>query len=128
MRKIRIYDAEKYKNEIYREIERNIYQKQGETFYRTSLSFQQEPSNGEGKYHRHISQYPLEDLLDLFSCFVSDFYEKKNFDSKQDCYLEFGSQCLEDVRKVAALAGKHIFYNRGDDLIIQQETESEGCI
>ena len=37
MRKIRKYNAEKYKNEDYTEVEKNIYQKSGESFYRTSF-------------------------------------------------------------------------------------------
>lgn len=121
MRKIRKYNAEKYKNEDYTEVEKNIYQKSGESFYRTSISFIQEPSNGEGRYPRHISQYPLEDLLDLFSCFISDFYEKENVISDTTCYLEFASQKLENIKKVVALDGKHVFYNRGDDLVIEVE-------
>ena len=77
----------------------------------TSLSFEQEPELGEGKDAASISQFPLEDILDQFSVYVSDFYPEKNTPKSKTCYLEFSGYELEDIIRLRGLIGKHV-YNR----------------
>ena len=97
MKNIKNYKAEKYlkkglslfKKRKYNEVEPEIYEyKEGEeVLYVTSLSFEQEPEYEEGNYADDISQYPLEDLLDEFCCYISDFYEDLNVSDSKVCYL-----------------------------------------
>ncbi|MCI8422526.1 MAG: hypothetical protein HFF50_03190 [Lawsonibacter sp.] len=113
MKQIQNFDSPKYKNEIYSKADDGIYQLQedGEALYVTSLSFVQEPELGEGPHAGEISQYPLEDILDQFLCYISDFYEEQNTASSQTCCLEFAAPNLEDIRKLRSILGKHV-YNR----------------
>ncbi len=119
MKLIENYNAKKYRSDIYSEIESGVYKvnEDGESLYITSLSFIQEPEFNEGANASNITQYPLEDILDKFYCYVSDFYEELNTVDSQKCYHEFASPDLEDIRNLRALIGKHV-YNK----------ESEGYI
>ena len=76
MKNIESYIDEKYSSEAYSEIEKGIYKCGDNTV--TSLCFEQEPELDEGKDSTDISQYPLEDILDKYNVFVSDFYKGKN--------------------------------------------------
>lgn len=111
MKQIENYNANKYSNELYSEIENGVYEvkKDGESLYVTSLSFVQEPEYDEGAYAGDISQYPLEDILDKFYCHISDFYEELNTLDSQKCYQEFASPDLEDVRNLRSIIGKHAY-------------------
>ena len=120
MKNIRNYPAEKYHASAYAAAEPEIY-KCGDGFV-TSLCFEQEPELGEGTSSADISQYPLEDLLDRFFVYVSDFYDAINARGSQTCCLEFCGETVEDVRKLRSVIGKHV-YNRnlGDaiDLVVE---------
>lgn len=78
-------------------------------FYVSSLSFEQELDLGEGKSPSDISQYPLEDILDTFGVYISDFYTKLNQTSKKTCYQEFASRNLDDVKNLRSIIGKHVY-------------------
>lgn len=120
MKKIQSYDAPKYKSGDYSFIENNIYKIDTgkESLYVTSLTFMQEAEFGEGENAGDISQYPLEDLLDKFYCHISDFYDSENLPQAQNCYLEFASPDLEDIKMLRSIIGKHV-YNKEIDGYIQ---------
>ena len=82
--------------------------------YVTSLSFVQEPEYNEGSHAGKISQYPLEDILDRFYCYVSDFYKDMNNESSNICFLEFASDDVDDIRKLLGIVNKHV-YNREEN-------------
>ncbi len=111
MKEIQNYDALKYRSGAYFQIEDGIYEikEENEFLYVTSLSFIQETELGEGANAREISQYPLEDLLDKFYCYISDFYEEQNTEDSLKCYLEFASTDLEDVKELRSIIGKHVY-------------------
>lgn len=111
MKEIQNYAASKYSGQGYVEVEKGIYRTDtdGESLYRTSLSFVQEPEQGEGRQANEISQYPLEDLLDKFYCHITDFYEGLNLVSSTECCLEFASSDLADVRNLRGIIGKHVY-------------------
>lgn len=114
MKNIANYDAEKYIAPNYEKIEDGIYKSvkdssEEETIYVTSLTFEQEPDLGEEESPSFISQYPLEDILDKFYVYVSDFYEDKNEHSEHTCYQEFGAPDMEDIRKLRSIIGKHVY-------------------
>lgn len=115
MRDIRIVDMPKYASPDYIRIRPNIY-KQGDS-YVTTLQFAQEPLYGEGSSPVSISQYPLEDILDRFFVYVSDFYEALNSTSQDICTLEFASMSLDNILRLQTIAGKHVYYkiNNLDD-------------
>lgn len=111
MKQIQNYNAQKYQGAAYSSVADGIYQtkEDGEDIYVTSLSFVQEPEFAEGENASDISEYPLEDLLDEFCCYISDFYEALNTEHSLRCYLEFASAELEDVEKLRTIIGKHIY-------------------
>lgn len=88
-----------------------------EYIYVTTLSFVQEPEYDEGGDAANISQYPLEDILDKFFCFVSDFYKDINNDSSNVCFLEFASSKLKNVQKLLEIVDKHVYNKEVDGRI-----------
>ena len=117
---VRNFDANKYILSNFEACGDNTY-KQGED-YITSLCFRQEPDMGEGSTAADISQYPLEDVLDRFCVYISDFYEELNTKESQICYLEFASTNIEDIHELQGIIGKHV-YNKtviecGEDRVV----------
>lgn len=109
MKSIQSYDATKYQSPSYKKIEDGVYNYKGE--YVTTLSFQQEPEFGEGEDAAYISQYPLEDILDKYLVYVSDYYETLNKKESETCYMEFAGEELEAIKKLRSIIGQHV-YNR----------------
>ena len=104
MKNIKSFVPEKYSGSVFKEVEDGIYFAADE--YSTCLSFEQEPKFGESDSPKTISQYPLEDILDKFFVYVSDFFEEQNAASKDVCYLEFCSSELNDIKELRTLIGK----------------------
>ena len=109
MKDIQPYHAPKYDREPYQFISDNIYQS-GDEYY-SSYSFVQEPELGEGTDAAMISQYPLEDLLEEYYVYVTDFYDDLNVSGETICRLEFASPDVADLEKLREIVGKHV-YNR----------------
>ena len=107
MKNIQSFKAGKYDSPAYREIEAGIYEYDGE--FVTSLSFEQEPEYEEEASADCISQYPLEDILDRFSVYVSDFYDDLNVAGSARCYLEFSAATIDSIRELRAIIGKHVY-------------------
>lgn len=107
MKRIQSYAAKKYASDGYHKIEDGIFRKNGVFF--SSLSFEQEPDLGEGTSALDISQYPLEDILDRFGVYVSDFYEAVNVGKSVTCYLEFASANKHSIAKLREIIGKHVY-------------------
>lgn len=116
MKQIQVFEAPKYRDGSYSEVESGIYrhEEDGETVYVMSLSFVQEPDLGEGSRADEISQYPLEDLLDKFFCYVSDYYEDLNTADSEVCCLEFAAPDLNDVENLRSIIGKHVYNKEAD--------------
>lgn len=120
MKNIRNYKAEKYSSPTYTETAPDIYAcKSG---FVTSLCFEQEPELEEGRSAADISQYPLEDVLDMFRVSVSDFYETINAPGSRTCCLEFCGNTVEKIQRLRTIIGKHV-YNKDSggsvDLIVE---------
>ena len=111
MKDIKNFDAPKYGGAAYTLVEEGIYKTEdgGETVYVTSLSFVQEPELDEGENAAEISQYPLEDLLDEFGCWISDFYDELNIEDSTVCYQEFASGTQEEIKNLRSIIGKHAY-------------------
>lgn len=111
MKDIKNFNAPKYNGAAYTLVEDGIYKTEegGDTVYVTSLSFIQEPELGEGGSAAEISQYPLEDILDKFLCYISDFYPELNTADSQVCCLEFAGSDVEALRKLRSIIGKHAY-------------------
>lgn len=109
MKNIQNYHSPKYDDDNYIPVAEGIYEHDGR--YCTSLCFEQEPGCGEGTSPKEISQYPLEDVLEHYLVFVSDFYDDKNRKSEKHCFLEFASRRECDIRNLRTLIGKRV-YNR----------------
>lgn len=117
MRNISDYQAEKYKSGSYCKVEAGVF-KIGDK-YVTSLSFEQEPEYGEGCNSAMISQYPLEDILDEFMVYISDFYDVENAVGGQICCLEFASDDIADIRMIRSLIGKTVRSDNGRLIVLK---------
>ena len=107
MKNIRAFSPTKYHAHSYTKIEEDIYG-YDDVFVMT-LQFQQEPERNEGMSSAEISQYPLEDILDRFNVYVSDFYKTENQRATPNCQLEFASKRLESIQKLKTIIGKRIY-------------------
>lgn len=115
MKQIENYAAKKYENGNYKKVDEGIYEtdQNGQVLFVTSLSFIQEPEYDEGDNAGLISQYPLEDILDKYSCYISDYYDELNTEDSQICYQEFAGMEAENIRNLRGIIGKHV-YNQED--------------
>lgn len=116
MKEIKCTEATKYQDGNYERFHDGIYKK--DNLFFVTLSFIQEPELGEGNNASYISQYPLEDILDKFDVFVSDFYEKENIKGNDICCLEFASSNAKDIINLLTIVNKHV-YNK--NMIIDGE-------
>ena len=107
MKEIKCLEANKYQDGNYEKYENGIYRK--DNLFFVTLSFIQEPELGEGNDASYISQYPLEDILDKFGVFVSDFYEKENIKDNDVCCLEFASNDAKDIINLLTIINKHVY-------------------
>ena len=80
----------------------------GEQYY-IGLSFEQEPELEEGSSSADISQYPLEDILDEFYVYVSDFCEDFNSQGNAECRLVLAGDDIGDLVKLKSIIGKHVY-------------------
>ena len=114
---IAYYNGKKYYKYI--EDEKNIIFKKEDdatekNVYVTSIVFEQEPEFNENKpSDKYISQYPLEDILDKFSCYCGDFYKKENEEDSVNSYIEFVSEDIKKIENLLIIIGKHV-YNKKD--------------
>lgn len=122
MKNIQYYNASKYAEAQYEKREHGIFKKDDE--YYVSLSFVQEPEFDEGTDSTYISQYPLEDVLDKFLVYVSDFYDTENEKGQDVCVLEFASGNEEHIEKLLSIVGKHV-YNK---VVIEDGEEAVALI
>lgn len=117
MKNFKNYTPEKYAASDYQKVEDGIYRTKNpygfgaESIFVTSLTFEQEPEcyGEEDGGPRNVTQIPLEDLLDKFSVYVTDFYDQLNSESEIVCYQEFGSDKLENIQKLRDIIGKHVY-------------------
>lgn len=107
MKSIRYYNADKYLDSGYQLVEPNVY-RHGDR-YVVSLSFIQEPELGEGENASDISQYPLEDIIEKYYVYISDFYPELNKKDSNICVLEFCSDKIERIRVLMEIVGRHIY-------------------
>lgn len=119
MKNFASYKADKYAAQAdkFVEVEDGIYKTTDpigileDEIFVTSLTFELEPERyGEDEGSpKYIPQIPLEDILDEFCVFVTDFYEDLNKASDSVCYQEFGSGDIEDIRNLRTLIGKKFY-------------------
>lgn len=107
MKNIRAFSPPKYNTPNYKKIEKDIYY--FNDIFVITLQFQQEPEYDEGSTSAKISQYPLEDILDRFNVYVSDFYKSENKKATPNCQLEFASKRLESIKKLKTIIGKRVY-------------------
>ena len=115
MKNITNYRATKYVPPLYAEVSPDIYK--CEHGFVTSLSFEQEPEYEEGTTAAEISQYPLEDILDHFCVYISDFYKELNVESSATCYLEFCADSVERILQLRDIIGKHVYNKEAGGVI-----------
>ena len=117
MKNIRFYEAEKYNSPRYEKVEEMIYNSvdmydpaEKKMIYVTSIVYEPEPELDENKpSDSFVSQYPLEDILDEFFVYCEDLYEKENANDKNNSYVEFASEDINDIRKLLSIIGKHVY-------------------
>ena len=119
MKNFQTYTPEKYSGPDFEEVEPGIYLAPNpyknindrEKIYVTSLTFEMEPDSygEEGGCLQDITQVPFEDILDEFFVYVTDFYDELNQTSQTVCYQEFGSDEIENIRRLRTLIGKRFY-------------------
>lgn len=101
MKNIRSITLEKYTDLPYEYLEEHIYRNQADQIFVTALSFELEADED--------SQYPLEDLLERFSLYVSGFIEPEAFGQSNHLSLELAGDA-EDIRDLLrSIAGKRVY-------------------
>lgn len=105
MKNIKSYMPKKYLNHQYLKVANGIYQVND--VFVTSLSFEQESEFDEEI--NEISQYPLEDILNKYYVYITDFYDELNLNDGKIWYLEFASNSLADIENFRKIIGKHIY-------------------
>lgn len=113
MKNIKVYNADKYKQDKYEKVLDNIYKAydnftQCEMYY-TSITFEQEPELGEGLSNTDISQYPLGDIVYALKLVIDDVYPDLNIGENNICTLEFNAYEIKFVEKLLNLVGKHVY-------------------
>lgn len=112
MKNIKNFNNKKYEEANYEAVEEFVYKynRDGGIYYCTPISFEQEPEFGEGDSSEYISQYPIEDILEQFGVYVTDFFEELNNGDSNECYYEFSSDKLEEVITLKkTIIGKHVY-------------------
>ena len=115
MKNFQNYTPEKYVTEAYQKVEEGIYRAKSpygdDEIFVTSLSFEMEPDcyGEEDGSPGNITQVPLEDLLDEFFVYVTDFYDELNEKSETICYQEFGTSDLSDIQRLRTIIGKRVY-------------------
>lgn len=105
-----IYNGKKYYKEIDDDEIIYINMEETEEIYVTSIMFEPEPELDENEPTDPIvSQYPLEDILEKFLCYVSDDYKMENKNDKVKSYVEFASEDINDIRNLLSILGKHVY-------------------
>lgn len=103
MKNIILLDLDKHKNSPqYEFVENGIYKDlmdPDDCSYRFAISFELE--EGED------TQYPMEDILDKYYLYVSDFLENETI-SNNILSIELGGE-LERIRKAQEIIGKHVY-------------------
>ncbi len=115
MKNFRNYDAEKYNGSGYEKIEEGIYKTKDkfdttQFVYVTSLAFTYEEELGE----LEDAQYPMEDILDEYLCYVSDSYRDIILEGHDDVH-EFAASDIEDVKNIRTLIGKRAYNQETED-------------
>ncbi len=107
MKNIKLEKSKKYDNsKNYQLVENGIYKDlndKDDTPYRMMISYELESDNTN-------NQYPLEDILDKYLMYVSDFMESENIPKSSKFKIELGGY-LEDMKKAKIIIGKKV-YNR----------------
>lgn len=105
MKNISFKKCKKYENpNFYELIENGIYKDlidEDDTKYRMTISYELESDYTN-------NQYPLEDILDKYYLFVSDFLESENDNKPNEFKLELGGD-LNNLKKAKEIIGKKIF-------------------
>ena len=81
-------------NEIYKDLN-----DEGDDCFRMTISY---------KLDSEDTQYPLEDVLNKYFLYVSDFLESENTQNSNSRKIELGGT-LEDVKKAHEVIGKEVF-------------------
>ncbi|AEK24502.1 hypothetical protein [Capnocytophaga canimorsus] len=104
MKNITLLELKKYDNFLYEEVEKGIYKDLDdldETSYRIALSFELEENE--------TFQYPLEDILDKYFLYVSDFLDDKSLKGEKHSIIKVilvGE--LENIQSVKKIIGKRV--------------------
>lgn len=113
MTNISLETLKKYKNEKrYKKIEEGIYmdlKDEDDAKYRMTISY-------ELVANETNNQYPLEDILDKYLMYVSDFLASKNKANSNTFIFEFGGY-LDEMIKAKEIIGKKVFNRdiKGED-------------
>lgn len=106
MKNISIEKSQKYENsEHFKLIENGIYEDlkdSDDTNYRMTITYDLEPENDTN------NQYPLDDILDEFYLYVSDFLESENNSKTTEYKIELAGE-FDSLKKCQKIIGKKVY-------------------
>ncbi|WP_172916038.1 hypothetical protein [Capnocytophaga canimorsus] len=104
MKNITLLELKKHDNFLYEEVEKGVYKgldDLDETSYRIALSFELEENE--------TFQYPLEDILDKYFLYVSDFLDDKSLKGEKHSIIKvILAGELENIQSVKKIIGKRV--------------------
>lgn len=109
MKNIQLIDLDKYSSSKYELIEDNIYKNTEEDIHVFAINFELEENED--------SQYPLEDILDKFYLYVSDFIDEDAYYTSKNVNLELAGELTDVQNSIQSIIGKRVYNSEyvGDD-------------
>lgn len=101
MKNISQIELDKYNDPNYELIENGIYKNVEEDIHVFAFNFELEDNED--------SQYPLEDILDEFNLYVSDFIDEDAFNNSKIISLELAGDLEEVQSAVNSIIGKRVY-------------------
>jgi len=101
MKNIRTIIPDKYRDPVYKPVGNDIFENTEEHIFVCTLHFDLE--EGED------SQYPLEDVLEEFCLYISDFFNKDFFNHSGSMVVELAGEHHDLLKAVQTITGKRVY-------------------
>lgn len=101
MKNIRPIIPDKYRDPVYKPVGNYIFENTEEHIFVYTLHFDLE--EGED------SQYPLEDVLEEFCLYISDFFNKDFFNHSGSMVVELAGEHDDLLKSVQTITGKRVY-------------------
>lgn len=101
MKNIHPIIPEKYQDPVYKSVGNNIFENTAENIFVCTLHFDLEEGDN--------SQYPLEDVLEEFCLYISDFFNNDFFNQSGSMVVELAGEHDDLQKAVQTIIGKRVY-------------------